>query len=273
MGEAGPDPGGGGQTEAFFASSSDPLWHSVALGAVSGSTCVLVGHPLDSIKVRLQSNQTKNIFRNLYRGVAPPLMGVVPSWVGVFLAYGTTLKLLGRDDAPAIACAGLVAGSAYSAIMCPLELVKVNAQRYQLNSIDAARKVHGTVGVGGAYRGMSACLLRDTSQSVCYYLVADALHRTPKMQQTFGSSAPLFAGAITGVAHCLVEFPFDTIKTRYQTTMNATYRDVVVGITNSATERRTIAKAMVPMLTRAVFAHGCSFMAVTKFKEHFLDPD
>ena len=73
--------------------------------------------------------------------------------------------------------------------------------------------------VGGAYRGMSACLLRDTSQSVCYYLVADALHRTPKMQQTFGSSAPLFAGAITGVAHCLVEFPFDTIKTRYQTTM------------------------------------------------------
>ena len=38
--------------------------------------------------------------------MAPPLMGVVPSWVGVFLAYGTTLKLLGRDDAPAIACAG-----------------------------------------------------------------------------------------------------------------------------------------------------------------------
>lgn len=45
-----------------------------------------------------------------------------------------------------------------------------------------------------------------------------------------------------------------------------------MGIANSAAERRTIAKAMAPMLTRAVFAHGCSFMAVTKFKEHVLDP-
>ena len=73
-------------------------------------------------------------------------MGVVPSWVGVFLAYGTTLKLIGRDDAPAIACAGLVAGSAYSAIQCPLELVKVNAQRCE-SSLSVCFSLHPSLGV------------------------------------------------------------------------------------------------------------------------------
>lgn len=35
----------------FFASSQDPLWHSVAFGTVSGVSAVVIGHPLDSIKV------------------------------------------------------------------------------------------------------------------------------------------------------------------------------------------------------------------------------
>lgn len=260
-----------GSNESFFANSKDPVWHSVALGFVSGVTCVVVGHPFDSVKVRLQSNQTNAIFRNLYRGVLPPLMGVVPSWVGVFAAYGASLRMIGGDDMGSIAAAGCMAGCAYSIIQCPTELVKVNAQRYQMTSPDAARKLYGVLGIKGFYRGFGACLLRDTSQSACYYVVADALHRSKTMQDNFGSMAPLAAGAVTGVAHCLVEFPFDTIKTRYQTELKLSYQQVIHKIASSSSERKSIVKAMVPMLSRAIIAHGVSFVAVNNFKRLVLD--
>eukprot|EP00040_Diaphanoeca_grandis_P020788 m.110527 g.110527 ORF g.110527 m.110527 type:complete len:272 (-) comp28049_c0_seq3:557-1372(-) len=257
---------------SFFAASKDPIWHSLALGAVGGGTCVLVGYPLDTIKVRLQSNQTRGLYRNLFRGIVPPLVAVVPAWVGVFVAYGTTLKFIGRDDMRAIAAAGVVAGCTYSTVVCPLELIKVNAQRYHLTTMDATRKVYTQFGLRGCYRGMGACLLRDTSQSVAYYVIAEMLNRSSWMQTTFGDWSPLFAGSITGVAHCLVEFPFDVIKTRYQTVTSVTYLNVVKDITTNVKERATVLRAMPPMLLRAVIAHGCSFVAVTWMKTTFFDP-
>ena len=58
--------------KSFFAKADDPLYVSLLYGAISGTTVVAVGHPLDSIKVRLQTGTTTNIFRNLYKGVLPP---------------------------------------------------------------------------------------------------------------------------------------------------------------------------------------------------------
>ena len=72
--------------KSFFAKADDPLYVSLLYGAISGTTVVAVGHPLDSIKVRLQTGTTTNIFRNLYKGVLPPFLAVVPSWIAVFLA-------------------------------------------------------------------------------------------------------------------------------------------------------------------------------------------
>ena len=70
-----------------MATSTDPLWQSLALGCASGWTCVAVGFPLDSIKVRLQSGAPRAaLFANLWRGILPPMLAVVPTWGGVFLA-------------------------------------------------------------------------------------------------------------------------------------------------------------------------------------------
>eukprot|EP00041_Stephanoeca_diplocostata_P017212 m.343141 g.343141 ORF g.343141 m.343141 type:complete len:293 (+) comp20627_c0_seq3:1704-2582(+) len=254
----------------FFASSHDPLWHSIAFGTVSGTSAVVIGHPLDSIKVRLQTNQTQHLFRNLFRGIIPPLVAVVPAWSAVFFAYGATLKLLGRHDLPAVAVAGTVAGSAYSLIVCPLELVKVHAQRHQVSSLAALRNVHRSLGWRGLYRGLSACMLRDTSASITYYMVAEALNRHEGFKERFGSAAPLAAGAITGVSHCAIEFPFDTVKTRFQTLHHGpgtTYRQIIHGITQSAMDRGRLSLALVPVLFRAVIAHSASFYAVQVLKE------
>ena len=274
---------------SFFASDTDPLWHSVAMGTFSGVTCVIVGHPLDTIKVRIQTGSTGPMFRGLFRGIVPPLLAVTPSWVGVFLAYGAALKVVGSNDLNCVAIAGGMSGLAYSVVMCPFELVKVNAQKSQLSTVQALREVWRSAsghtnliggeaagstsfwrGIRGMYRGIGSCTLRDVAQSAVYYYCAESLNRSEWMNRKFGNATPLIAGAITGVAHVSAEFPFDTVKSRFQTDLALRkYSEAIAELATPGVLRK-VSRALVPALTRAVVAHSCSFLAVQQLKLNFL---
>ena len=258
--------------ESFFVSSEDPLYKSVVFGAVSGTSVVLVGHPLDSIKVRLQTASTKNMFRNLYKGVGPPLMAVIPSWVAVFMAYGSALKFLGDDSMVNVALAGGFSGLFYTMAVCPFEFVKVNAQRSQVNTMTAFKHLQKEVGISGLYRGVGVCLGRDVFQSMAYYICAESLNRSAFMKRYFtDESRPFFSGAFTGLCHCMVEYPFDTIKTRMQTELHLkSYRQCITEFLKDKKQVRSAQKAIFPMLTRAVLAHGASFFVIKNFKS-FMD--
>jgi solute carrier family 25 carnitine/acylcarnitine transporter 20/29 len=278
--------------DSFFAKDTDPLWHSVAMGTFSGVTCVVVGHPLDTIKVRMQTGATGPIFRGLFRGIVPPLLAVTPSWIGVFLAYGAALKVVGSNDLSSVALAGGISGLAYSVVMCPFELVKVNAQKSQVSTLEALRKVWRAAaegssgstsaaaaaggpprilnGLKGMYRGMGSCVGRDVAQSAVYYYCAESLNRSPWMNQTFGDATPLAAGACTGLAHSIAEFPFDTVKNRFQTDLSLRRYSEVFAELRAPGVLSSVARALVPALTRAVLAHSVSFVAVQQLKARFL---
>jgi solute carrier family 25 (mitochondrial carnitine/acylcarnitine transporter), member 20/29 len=258
------------QEKSFFAKADDPLYVSLLYGAISGTTVVAVGHPLDSIKVRLQTGTTKNIFRNLYKGVLPPFLAVVPSWIAVFLSYGVALKTLGSNDITSVALAGGFSGLFYTMAVCPFEFVKVNAQKNHISTVNAYKNLTSKVGIRGLYRGISVCLCRDVSQSAAYYVCAESLNRSVFMNNFFKNeeTRPFFSGAITGVCHCLVEYPFDTIKTRMQTNLSfKTYSECLREFLNNSKELHTAKQAIFPMLTRAVFAHGCSFFVIKQFNK------
>jgi len=75
---------------------------------------------------------------------------------------------------------------------------------------------------------------------------------------------------MTGVAHVTAEFPFDTIKSRYQTNpLHVSYRTILRELQQPSV-LRDASRALIPALTRAVIAHSASFFALQKFKEHFL---
>ena len=170
-------------SQSFFAKDTDPLWNSALMGTISGVTCVVIGHPLDTIKVRIQTNAKGPLFRHLYRGILPPLLAVTPSWVGVFVAYGAALKMVGSNDIKSVAVAGGLSGLAYSVVMCPFELVKVNAQKFQISTGDALRQLWSTSrGVTGMYRGFQSCVCRDVAQSSVYYYSAESLNRSETMR-------------------------------------------------------------------------------------------
>ena len=257
--------------EVFFARDTDPLWHSLLMGTCSGVTCVVVGHPLDTVKVRLQTSAKGPLFRNLFRGIVPPVLAVTPSWIGVFLMYGGALKMIGSNDLSSVALAGGISGTAYSIVMCPFEMIKVNSQRSQVSALVASRKLYASVGFRGLYRGFGACLARDISQSAVYYVCAEYLNRSSDMQKAFGSATPLVAGGITGVAHELMAFSFDTVKSRFQTSLHMkSYRECIHGLMRPG-ELKRAGTALLPVVVRAVIAHSCSFFAVQKLKNRFLN--
>jgi solute carrier family 25 (mitochondrial carnitine/acylcarnitine transporter), member 20/29 len=257
---------------SFFAKDTDPLWYSALMGTISGVTCVVVGHPLDTVKVRIQTGAKGPLFKHLFKGIVPPLLAVTPSWIGVFMAYGISLKYVGSNDLNSVALAGGMSGVAYSLIMCPFELVKVNAQKSQISTLQAFKNVwSANPNVMGMYRGFHACIGRDVAQSAVYYYCAESLNRSSFMKQTFGDFTPFAAGAITGVAHVSAEFPFDTVKSRYQTNaMLLSYRQCL----NELFQPKVFTKAsraLLPALIRAVFAHSTSFFAVQQLKFYYLD--
>ena len=93
--------------------TSPSVFESLTSGAVGGICLVLAGHPLDLLKVRLQTNQQKistfrllgSLFRTeglfgIYRGVSAPLLGVAPIFAINIWGYDTGKHLATRYILP-----------------------------------------------------------------------------------------------------------------------------------------------------------------------------
>lgn len=107
---------------------------------------VVVGHPLDTVKIRLQTQEARNPLykgtadclrsilmkegiRGIYRGVASPLVGVAGINAIVFGIYGQAQRQMSNADSlKSHALAGGVAGLFQSFICSPMELAKSRLQ-------------------------------------------------------------------------------------------------------------------------------------------------
>jgi len=234
-----------------FAGAEDPLWHSILYGLLVGGSCIFVGYPLDTIKVRLQTGAkfSWKLLRNPYRGVLSPLACVVPSWSGNMVTYAAMLKLMNSDSMESVAIAGGISGLLYASICCPFEYLKCNTQRSGISLLEAFRAAPSWPSL---YRGFGVTLCRDVGQAIMYYVSAEYCSR-------YTSINPFVCGIITGVAHCTVEFPFDTIKTRIQTTSNVRYKDVL---------HFPLFRGYPIWIARAVIAHGTSFCVIANAKPY-----
>merc|ERR1712238_125611 len=121
-------------------------------------------------------------------------------------------------------------------------------------------------GVLGLYRGYGACLCRDIGQTICYYGSAEYLGRAPWMQQTFGSASTFCAGVFTGCFHCSVELPFDTIKSRFQTSAAKTYRSLLQDMFDGGLKSglKQLFRGYGVWMLRAPIVHGTSFLIVER---------
>ncbi|XP_055027405.1 solute carrier family 25 member 47-B [Misgurnus anguillicaudatus] len=241
-------------------------------GSVGGAFGVAVGYPLDTVKVRIQTQKhnggvwdcVRRLWRTegikgFYRGMSMPVTTVSISSSIVFGTYRNVLHHLHnmRDRRTTdahhkvdIFVAGFAGGVAQVSAMAPADIVKVRLQ-CQTETLYRARpdsrpKYRGPLhcalsiardeGLTGLYRGSTALALRDGPSFATYFLtyntICDLLSAGNKHADW---PVVLLAGGVSGMCGWAVGTPMDVIKSRLQVDgMNRRrYRGFVHCITDS----------------------------------------
>ncbi|XP_044070256.1 cAMP-dependent protein kinase type II-alpha regulatory subunit-like isoform X2 [Siniperca chuatsi] len=171
-------------------------------GGFGGVCLVFAGHPLDTIKVRLQTQPkpkpgesllyagtidcfkktlAKEGMKGLYKGMLAPIIGVTPMFAVCFFGFGLGKKLQQRtpDDIltyPQLFAAGMLSGVFTTAIMAPGERIKcllqIQASTGEVKyagPMDCVKQLYRQSGIRGIYKGTALTLMRDVPASGMYF--------------------------------------------------------------------------------------------------------
>jgi solute carrier family 25 (mitochondrial carnitine/acylcarnitine transporter), member 20/29 len=162
----------------------------------TGCAGLLVGHPFDTVKVHLQTQDYKNPLyrgtydclkkiiqkesvRGLYRGISSPLASISVLNAIVFGVYGNVQRKTSDPDSLfAHFCAGSAAGLSQTFICSPMELVKTRLQIQ--NNHKTSIKHDGPVaclkhiwrheGHRGVFKGLGITAFRDVPGKLRVYM-------------------------------------------------------------------------------------------------------
>ncbi|KAJ1994503.1 carnitine transporter [Dimargaris cristalligena] len=267
-------------------------------GGFGGICLVAAGHPLDLIKVRLQTSTqykgTLDVFRQtlakdgirgLYRGMATPLVGVTPIFATCFWGYDMGKRIARwssqTDASTPLTMGQILFAGGFSAIpatllMTPTERIKCllqiqghsNAPPKYNGPIHAARVILKESGIRGLFKGTGATLLRDIPGSVAYFGAYELFKQmfTPEGAEPgqLSTVAVLMAGGLAGMANWAVAIPPDVLKSRLQTAPEGTYRgirDVFVHLMKTEGPK-ALFRGLGPAMLRAFPANAACFLGV-----------
>ncbi|KAJ2840883.1 hypothetical protein FBU31_000024 [Coemansia sp. 'formosensis'] len=251
-------------------------WKNSVAGAGAGCVSSVVTCPLDVAKTRLQYQGvlqerylqlgytpykgTLNTLRRilaeegvhgLYRGLAPMMMGYLPTWAIYFGAYealkGELSRSLGSERGGALVhvLSAMGAGGTTSLVTNPIWVLKSRFMtqsaftEYRYNSMwHAVQVIRRTEGWRGFYKGLGSSLLGVTHVAVQFPLYehlkrwfstpsdSAGSQSTPRQLE---SSRILLASAMSKMVASTVTYPHEVIRTRLQnqTTMPYKYRGIL----------------------------------------------
>lgn len=206
-------------------------------GYISGAVGIVVGNPLDLIKVRLQARKTTahtsatpNVTAALTTGTAAPILGYGALNALLFVSYNRSEaalhEMLPVNRSLTTWLAGAIGGLATWAVSTPTEVIKCRAQAatVPISSSVVARRILQHEGIRGLYFGGTVTALRDSIGYGFYfwsYELATSYWPSPAedgIDSTLSqTSRVLLCGGLAGIATWASVFPLDVIKTRVQT--------------------------------------------------------
>jgi len=183
-----------------------PWYAAYVSGSVAGLLSGVVGHPFDSLKLRMQteglslmeaSSQAAVRPLGLFRGLSYGLGVQIAVGSMLFGVYDNVQAFLPRDWHPSLrsSVAGTLTGLTLSPLTCLLEAHKCRAQSSQLMTMTAPRQW-----------GLLATALRCSAGNSAYFAIFEAL----------SSSPALVGGTAAGVAFWTIALPFDVVKSHQQ---------------------------------------------------------
>ncbi|XP_045917374.1 solute carrier family 25 member 47-A [Micropterus dolomieu] len=222
-------------------------------GSFAGACGVAVGYPLDTVKVRIQTQKqftgiwqcaaatfSKEGVHGFFKGMSLPITTISMTSSVVFGTYRNCLQCLsqargtgcGPNTKLEVFLSGMAAGIAQISVMSPGDIVKVRLQ-CQTESMQGGNnmpkpKYHGPVhcllsiikedGFMGLYRGTLPLMLRDGPSFATYFLTYATICEwlTDNSKKRPDWSVVMLAGGVAGMAGWTVGTPMDVIKARLQ---------------------------------------------------------
>ncbi|XP_004083822.1 solute carrier family 25 member 47 [Oryzias latipes] len=222
-------------------------------GSVAGACGVAVGYPLDTVKVRIQTQKqftgfyhcivetlSKEGVHGFFKGMLLPMTTVSMTSSVVFGTYRNCLQCLrqarggnrGTNTKREVFLSGLAGGVAQVSVMSPGDIVKVRLQcqtesrqrglqkpgpKY-LGPVHCLLHIIREDGLRGLYRGALPLTLRDGPSYATYFLtyttLYDWLSGSSKKKPHW--TGVMLAGGIAGMAGWTVATPMDVVKARLQ---------------------------------------------------------
>jgi len=218
-------------------------------GSVAGVAQAYSGQPLDTVKVRLQTNP--ELFKGpidcfiqtakqgplrLYSGVVPMANAcllenaVLLAGYGQCQAFVRTVSGTNKDGQLSnlqLGCAGSLSGILAGFVLSPTEMVKCRLQvsglsghSHDTGMIKMTMDIFRMEGLKGVYRGLTYTWLRDIpSYGVNFYAYEKSrrmLCRDGEKVSELGMGRLILAGGMGGASSWLVSYPFDVLKSRVQ---------------------------------------------------------
>ena len=189
-------------------------------GNISGMGQIFVGHPLDTLKTRLQNKKPciypiKSILhtqkpipslyglKHLYKGIRYPLFSSILQ-NGIVFGSNTYFQNISNNHW----YTGFISGCLVSFVVSPSDYCKIQEQTS--NSFLTWKNVKPSLHtISKFYRGFHLTLLRESISFSIYFGSANHL-------QVYYNQGCFISGGIAGILCWLLTYPIDTIKTRYQ---------------------------------------------------------
>lgn len=269
-----------------------PICHFIG-GLVAGVAESLVGHPLDTIRVRIMSQKFVNVggtfaqlstgfssfegICSLYRGTTSELLSAA---LGGSILFGVNniFKILLRVGVheegvtPGLVLAAVGTGIVDATLYKPLEVIKLRQQAaiHHSSFSQCAKEVWGSGGLMAMYRGMLPAVIREAIGSAAFFaayeLTKVRLCRwSGRRTHQAGHEIILASGGVAGFAYVLVAHPFETAAVLIQLddVKAPKYRGLGDCFSQVIRERGLLGlyRGVTPTLIRAFPAYAAAFLA------------
>tara|TARA_B100000575_G_C23118558_1_gene646946 strand:- start:441 stop:1175 length:735 start_codon:yes stop_codon:yes gene_type:complete len=219
----------------------------------AGLVQTIVGHPLDTIKTRIQidNNNIKKVLNNikknenllsLYKGGLMPLIGnsILNSFL--FTYHYNLNKIINNHFST-----GLLTGAICGMILSPFELIKCNLQNNRENSKNEMIKIIKKIKKKKIKlsNGILLSIIRDSIGLSIYFGSYE------KLQEQ--NNNPLLNGGIAGSLSWLYSYPIDVLKTKKQVSNNNLW------IILKKMKMKMYLNGLSVILLRSFIVNGCIF--------------
>lgn len=250
-------------------------------GCAGGFCEYLVGHPLDTLKVRMQAMNHQSIAQagrhimkqhgplGFFRGLPPSLASAVIRNGTLFGTYGNVFESLPVNGIFGASIAGSIAGMISTIVFQPTDLIKIRLQTESRgNTLSIVKKIFKQEGLRGFTTGTSHTFIRESVGCSIYYGVYEACKQVFPYQ---GTNLENFTyGAITGWISFMAMHPVDVVKTRMQA-----YKEPALKVWKevAAQGHRGLWRGCLPMSLRIVPCSAIMFMTYEKTLTYFVQEE